>query len=204
VTIKAVIFDIGGVLQIAPRFGEFGIFSSWEARLGLEPGQIGLRIRGTWDSGRAGRITVAEVHRQLAESLGWDGQRVGAFMADFWREYLGIPNTALTEYLRGLRPGYRTALLSNSFAGAREKEQELYQLDALTDLIIYSHEVGLAKPDRRIYELACDRLGVPAERVVFLDDNEQYVAGARAAGLHGVLFTGNAQAIADIEALLAG
>ncbi|HET8841018.1 MAG TPA: HAD-IA family hydrolase, partial [Ktedonobacteraceae bacterium] len=97
---------------------------------------------------------------------------------------------------------YQTALLSNSFVGAREKEQERYQFEELVDLIIYSHEVGFAKPDPRIYELTCERLGVQPAEMIFLDDHEQPAEGARVLGIHTILFQNTAQAIADIEAIL--
>ena len=74
----------------------------------------------------------------------------------------------------------------------------------MTDLIVYSHEAGMSKPDPRIYQLACDGLGVPAAGTVFLDDVPENVAAARQAGMLAVLFTGTTQAIADIQALLDG
>jgi putative hydrolase of the HAD superfamily len=120
-------------------------------------------------------------------------------MDDVWREYLGALNVELTEYFRGLRPKYKTAILSNSFVGARRKEQERYRFEELCDFIIYSHEVGMSKPDPRIYALTCERLGVPPAEVIFLDDREGAIEAARAFGIHGVLFKDNAQAIADIE-----
>lgn len=52
---------------------------------------------------------------------------------DMWDEYLGTANTELTDYLAGLRPRYRTALLSNSFVGAREREEARYGFDELTE-----------------------------------------------------------------------
>jgi epoxide hydrolase-like predicted phosphatase len=201
VAVKAVVFDIGGVLKIAPRISEFKVFKSWEENLGLEPGQISSRTRSAWEGGRIGSISEEELHRHLGKSLGWDHAQVAAFMVDFWVEYAGTTNVELVEYFRGLRPRYRTAMLSNSFVGAREREQEFSEL---ADLIIYSHEVGISKPEHRIYELACERLGVQAKQAVFLDDAEQYVAAAREVGMHGILFKGNAQAIADIEAWLRG
>ena len=69
-------------------------------------------------------------------------------------------------------------------------------------MIIYSHEAGISKPDPRIYHLACDRLGIRPEEMIFLDDVEANVTAARDLGAHGILFTGTAQAIADIEACL--
>jgi putative hydrolase of the HAD superfamily len=93
-------------------------------------------------------------------------------------------------------------MLSNSFVGAREREQERYGFGDITDLIVYSHEVGMSKPDPRIYQLACDRLGVRPEQVVFLDDRPDFVEAALEAGITAILFQDNEQAIADIEARL--
>lgn len=97
-----------------------------------------------------------------------------------------------------------TGILSNSFVGAREREQDAYGFEDLVDEIVYSHEVGMSKPDPRIYELTCTRLGVRPDEMVFLDDVETCVAGAREAGIRAVLYRGNAQAVAEIDALLAG
>ncbi|MEO5877222.1 MAG: HAD-IA family hydrolase [Streptosporangiaceae bacterium] len=63
---------------------------------------------------------------------------------------------------------------------------------------------GLLKPDPLIYELACSRLGVRPEEVIFLDDTPAAVEGARQARIHALLFHATAQAIAAIEALLSG
>ena len=100
-------------------------------------------------------------------------------------------------------PRYRTGILSNSFAGAREREQAAYGFEDLVDEIVYSHESGMSKPDPAIYALACERLQVDPAQMVFLDNYESYVAGARAAGIHAILYRDNAQAINDIEKLLA-
>jgi putative hydrolase of the HAD superfamily len=92
--------------------------------------------------------------------------------------------------------------LSNSFVGAREREQAAYGFEDLVDEIVYSHECGMSKPDPGIYALACERLQVEPAQMVFLDDNEPYVAGARQAGIHALLYQDNAQAITDIGSLL--
>jgi putative hydrolase of the HAD superfamily len=62
----------------------------------------------------------------------------------------------------------------------------------------------MSKPDPGIYALACERLRTEPTRMVFLDDYGPCVAGAREAGIHAVLYRDNAQAIRDIERLLAG
>ena len=124
-------------------------------------------------------------------------------MADLWREYLGTANTELIEYARRLRPRYRTGIVSNSFVGAREREQAAYGFEDLVEEIVYSHEAGFSKPDPRIYALICTRLNVAPEEMVFLDDADVCVAGARDAGIHAVRYQDNAQAIAEIEKALA-
>jgi putative hydrolase of the HAD superfamily len=198
-TIQAVVFDIGGVLEITP---DLGVTAAWESRLGLAPGELDERMRDAWRGGSIGTISEAQVHQAITERLGLGEQQLAEFMADIWREYLGNANTELIEYARQLRPRYRTGILSNSFVGAREREQTAYGFEDLVGDIIYSHECGMSKPDPGIYALTCTRLGVEPAQMAFLDDSEACVEGARQAGIHAVLYRDNAQAIGDIEELL--
>jgi epoxide hydrolase-like predicted phosphatase len=199
-TIEAVVFDIGGVLEITPRLG---VSEKWESRLGLAAGELDERMADAWLGGSIGTITERDVADALTERLGLSAGQRGEFLADLWREYLGTANTELIGYARRLRPRYRTGILSNSFVGAREREQAAYGFEDLVDVIVYSHECGLSKPDPAIYALACERLDVDPAQAVFLDDHEPWAEGARQAGMHAVLYRDNAQAIGEIEALLA-
>ena len=205
--IRAVVFDIGGVLEItqdlSPTRSQDSITRSWETRLGWPAGEIDVRMRDAWIGGGVGTVTLDEVHRALRDRVGLDDEQVAAFMADLWREYLGTANTELIEYARGLRPRYRTGILSNSFVGAREQEQAAYGFEDLVDDIVYSHECGMAKPDPRIFALTCERLGVRPEETIFVDDYAPNVEAARAAGLHALLYTDHATVIGQIERLLA-
>jgi epoxide hydrolase-like predicted phosphatase len=200
-TIEAVVFDIGGVLEITPSLG---VAEMWESRLGLDPGEIGKRMQDVWEAGAIGTISELDVHQAVRDRLGLDTRQLEEFMGMIWREYLGTANTELIEYVRRLRPRYRTGIVSNSFVGAREREQAAYGFENLVDVIIYSHECGMSKPDPGIYALACERLRVEPARMVFLDNYGPCVAGARDAGIQAVLYQDNAQAIKDIEHLLAG
>ncbi len=197
--IRAVVFDIGGVLEITPRTGWE---ARWETRLQLKPGGLVEQLRSVWTDGDVGRITEEEVEKRTGEILGLDQAQLEEFMNDLWDEYLGTLNVELAAYFAGLRPRYRTAIISNSFVGAREKEQDHYGFGDMCDLIVYSHEVGIKKPNPRIFELACERLGIQSSEMVFLDDVQEAVDAACRAGIHGILFKDNAQAIAAIETLL--
>jgi epoxide hydrolase-like predicted phosphatase len=197
--IRAVVFDIGGVLEFTP---DLGVHRLWETRLGLPAGEIDERMADVWMGGSLGTITLADVHQAIRDRVGLDEQQLAAYMADAWREYLGSANTELIDYARRLRPRYRTGILSNSFVGAREREQAAYGFEDLVDEIVYSHEVGMSKPDPRIYALVCERLGAHPSEMIFLDDVQRCVAGANEAGIHAIQYRNNAQAIEEIEARL--
>ena len=174
--IRAVVFDIGGVLEITP---DLGVTELWETRLRLPAGELGKRMHDAWAGGSVGTVTEDDVHQAITDRLGLDGPQLAAFLADHWREYLGTANTELIEYARRLRPRYRTGILSNSFVGAREREQAAYGFEDLVDVIIYSHECGMSKPDPGIYALACKRLRVEPAQMVFIDDHQRCVEGDR-------------------------
>jgi len=197
--IRAVVFDIGGVLEITPHTGWV---EKWEARLHLSPGELGKRLSEGWEDGSVGKLSAEAVAQHVAKSMGIDQEQAKALMADFWQEYLGELNSELAAYFASLRPRYHTALLTNSFPGAREKEQERYHFDQMCDLLVYSHEEEFAKPDRRMFALTCERLGVQPTEMIFLDDHERPVVAARALGIHAILFRDTAQAIAAIEECL--
>ncbi|MBO0796452.1 MAG: HAD family phosphatase [Ktedonobacteraceae bacterium] len=196
---RAIVFDIGGVLEITP---DTGMTEKWEARLALNAGELDERMCSVWNDGALGRCSEEDVRRSLGEILGIDQAQIDAFMNDLWEEYLGTLNVEMAAYFSSLRPRYQTAIISNSFVGARDREQQRYHFDEMADVIIYSHEVGIAKPERRIFELACERLGVQPVEMIFLDDAERNIVAARELGIHAILFRGTNQAIADIQACL--
>jgi putative hydrolase of the HAD superfamily len=216
--IKAVVFDLGGVLEIiegkgaedpTSRYPE--MLGRWDERLGWEPGTMAgkfsamaARHEGAGKDTALGiNITYEEWLSDLQAEMGWDDATQEAFLADYWDIYIGDFNDELAAYFVGLRPRYKTAFLSNSGVGAREHEQAARGFEDMADLIVYSHEVRVAKPDPRIYAITCERLGVQPDEMIFLDNVPGNVAAAQQCGIHAVLYQNNAQAMRDIEALLA-
>lgn len=65
--IRAVVFDIDGVLEITP---DLGVDRRWETRLGLPAGEIGARLRDVWEGGSVGTITLDDVYEALKDRLG--------------------------------------------------------------------------------------------------------------------------------------
>lgn len=198
-TETCVILDIGGVLEITP---ETGWVQRWEERLELPLGTVNERMRDVWRAGSVGSISERQVHEQVASRLGLEEPQVEAFMADLWTEYLGTPNEELIAHVRGLRQDCRLGILSNSFVGARARETALYHFDDLVEQIVYSHEIGISKPDPRAFEAACASLDARPENCLFIDDVAVNVEAAQVTGMQGHLFEDNARTITRIAAHL--
>ncbi|GHD99438.1 hypothetical protein GCM10010339_10750 [Streptomyces alanosinicus] len=98
--------------------------------------------------------------------------------------------------------GYRLALLSNSFGMDPFNPYEQAGIWGLFEVHIISEQVRTAKPDPAIYELTLERLGLPAQACVFVDDHPRNLPPAEALGITTVLATDEAATVAELEALL--
>ena len=108
----------------------------------------------------------------------------------------------LVVTIRGLKPAYKTGLLSNNWPNLRRLIKDRWKIgDAFDDLVI-SAEVGLMKPDPRIYQLAMERLDVQPAQAIFVDDFTENIQAAQQAGWHTILFQNPDQARSDLNSLL--
>lgn len=96
--------------------------------------------------------------------------------------------------------GIRTALLSNAAGGGSVRRRLAGWFDAL----VFSGEIGVAKPDTEAYRLTAERLGLHASACVFVDDAARNVAGAVAAGMVGVHHTSVTRTLEELDVLFTG
>jgi putative hydrolase of the HAD superfamily len=101
------------------------------------------------------------------------------------------------------RRGYRMALLTNNVREWEPLWRSMLPVDEIFEAVVDSGFVGVRKPERRIYELTVERIGLPAEACLFVDDVAHNCDAARDAGMQAVHFRDNEQAIAEIRAALA-
>jgi len=197
--IKAVIFDLGGVLvHTVDRRAQH----RWEVCLGVAEGELPRLVVETASSMEAvkGKISEETAWEIVGRNLGLDAGQLGQFRQDYFAGDRIDPY--LTRFLRSLRPSYKTAILTNAWPGARELFDPKYKLSRLVNTIIYSAEEGMAKPDLRIYRLCAERLSVRCSEAVFIDDKDANVRAARRSGMHGLNFESGSQIIAELRLLL--
>jgi HAD superfamily hydrolase (TIGR01509 family) len=197
--IRAVYWDLGGViLRTHDQSGR----ERWEKRLGLKRyGLAELVFEG--EMGRlasVGKSSPDEVWVWVAEQLGIEPDQRWKLEKDFWAG--DRVDRDLVDFIRNLRPHYKTGLISNAWPDLRNAMENEWEIVSAFDDLVISAEIGITKPDPRIYQLALTRLDVAAEEAVFIDDFERNVEGARAVGLHGIHFQNPHQVKQDLRTLL--
>jgi putative hydrolase of the HAD superfamily len=196
--IKAFLFDYGGVMtgggagfELSERLGANIGISSDEAWKMLEP---------VWGAYAKGKIVEAQLWEHIEKQRGEpvsDGQR------DIWNKWQDMrPLPEMFELVQSLKTkGYRIGLLSTVIPNTAHEIKTHGGYD-LFDFLILSCDVGYAKPDPEVYELAMRNLpDVQPSEVVFLDDQERFLVPARELGMQTILVKNAAQAIKDVENL---
>jgi epoxide hydrolase-like predicted phosphatase len=201
--IKALISDLGGVL-LRTRTG--GSRRALEQRLGLPPNTIADRVFSSDLSLKAMCGEVSEGAMWCALERDLDLPRFGLTWQEFQTEFFAedFLDEDLMAFIRSVRPGLKTGLLSNAWDGLREVLHTRVPISDAFDVIVISAEEKIAKPDPRIYRLALERLAVNPAEAIFLDDFVENVDAANAVGLTGIHFKTSEQARRDIRALWDG
>lgn len=196
--IRAVIFDVGGVLV---RTHDWTGRQRWERDLALQPGRAEWLVFHSEPGLQAqmGQLTEAALWQAVAAELGLDPARLAAFRDDFWAG--DALDGELVAYIRSLRPAYQTAIISNFNDSLRDSLERTYPIAGAFDLIVVSAEENVMKPDERIYHLTLERLGRRPAEAVFVDDSLPNVEAARSVGMHALHYRPGLDVPAALAAL---
>jgi len=194
---KALILDLGNVLifhdneQLVRELGAACGRAAEEVRLLIGRANAGERINVT-------DASPEFVYEVIAPAIGFPGG-----FADFAAIWNGIftPYAAMVPLIAALRGRVGLSILSNTnplhMAAIRPRLPVLRLFDA----VLTSYELGLMKPDRRIYARALAVAGVAAHEAAFFDDLPSHVAGAAAVGMRAFLFTDATGFVRDLAAM---
>jgi len=205
---QGLIVDWGGVLTMPIH----AAIESWLKATGVDRDHYGEVLRRWVEPGpgqispvhqlERGEIAVEEFERMLSSALADEGSTVqeqglvGAMFAD-----LSIYEDSMTSLVtRAHAAGIRTGLLSNSWGMEYDRSDWLEMFDA----VVISGEVGMRKPEPEIFELALERIELPAGECVFIDDMAHNVAAAERAGLAGIVHRSFGQTAGELEVLFPG
>ena len=197
-SIRVVFFDLGGVLLRtefqAPR-------QQLAERLGMEYDDL-VKIVFDSDSGikaTMGEISSEEHWDSVMQRLKRPASELVAIRDEFFAG--DILDRTLLDYLRSLRGKYKTGLISNAWGDLRDyivKEK----FDDAFDKMIISAEVGAAKPEPKIFQIALEQFGVKPKEAVFVDDFLINIEGCEKVGIKGIHFRDSESTLRQLKELL--
>jgi putative hydrolase of the HAD superfamily len=196
--VKGLLIDFGGVLT-TNVFDSFKAFCRAEGlpedsvkKMFRERGE-GLSLLRQLEKGE---LTAAEFSEKFAPLLGVAPDNLVE------RLFGGIgPDEPMLEAVRRARAaGIKTGLISNTWGDGLAYDRAL--LEELFDAVVLSGEVGLHKPQPKIFHLSAERIGVAPEECVFVDDLRENCEGAEAVGMKAILHRGSAGTLPQLEELL--
>ena len=197
--IRAVLFDYGLVLSGPP---DPAAREEMKQILGVDEERfraIYWRHRDDYDRGTLNSVAYWErvahdLHRPL------DAKKLSALIAAdnaHWTQ----PNQAMIDWAAALQSaGIKTGILSN--IGDAMEAGIVARFPWIADFThrTFSHRLGIAKPDAAIYQHSAEGLGVPTGEILFVDDREENVAAARAAGMHAIQYIDHADFLQQMQA----
>jgi epoxide hydrolase-like predicted phosphatase len=196
--VRGLIVDYGGVLT-TDVFASFRRFCEAE---GLAADTVRDAFMGDPEARallerlETGHAREAEFEAAFAKLLGVAPER----LIDRMFGFMVADEAMVAGVLAARRAGVRTAMLSNSWG---EDRYDRAQLERLFDAWVISGQVGVRKPDPAIYALAAERIGLPPQECVFVDDLPGNLKPARALGMATVVHRGDAaQTLGEVSELL--
>ena len=207
--IQAILFDFGGVITTSP----FDAFEKYEQEISLPVGTIRQINSTNPDSNAWAKFERNEINKdefmaafeEEAHSLGY------GLRADRVLQCLETTiRPKMVDAIKSMREHYKIAILTNNLEESTEGSEKNIQSPTahlnlvidLVDEVIESSKVGVRKPEKAFYEIACRTIDVAPQGCVFLDDLGINLKPARQMGMQTIKVTNEMQALADLYEIL--
>lgn len=197
--IKAIIWDFGGVLL---RTEDPDPRQQLAQQLGTSPGDLEYLVFAGDSSLQAqlGKISLDQHWENIRLHYRFQPEEMQGFKTSFWEgDQLDYE---LVDIVRRLRNRYRTALLSNAWDNLRSLMANDWHISDAFDAIVISAEVGLMKPNPKIFDLVLEKLGAAPQEAVFIDDFKENIEAARRQGLNVIHFKNRTQALGELGSMI--
>ena len=196
--IRGLLFDFGRVITGQKPAD---LFRSYERDLRLPPGSLNRIMFDSplWEQALIGKLEMAQFWRLIGSQLNLDtASKVEAFRRRYYEDE--TINTEMLDLIRSLTGSYRLGIVSNHPPGLEEWLRK-WQILELFDTVVSSGEVGIVKPNEKIFLIALKNLGIEAAEALFIDDTEEHVLAAQALGIAGHHFFRASTLISHLEEL---
>ena len=184
--LRAVYWDLGGVLL---RTEDVSHRVAWGKRFDLGPWEL-ERLVFRSRAGKlasVGKATVDDVWLEVQEQLGINDIERETLRVDFFAG--DRIDDALVNFIRRMKQNQiAIGLISNAWPDTREWLETHVQIADIFDHMVISWEIGMAKPDPRVYQLALEGLQMAPEQSLFVDDFIENVDAAKSLGMMGIHF----------------
>jgi epoxide hydrolase-like predicted phosphatase len=203
--VKAVIFDLGGVVISSPMKAFFDA----EIRMGLAPNFLNKVIvsngeKSAWAKLERGELSMDQVFftafdKEISDA-GAPGLNSKAVMQDM-ASSATVNKCMITAIEKLKKNGFKVAALTNNW---RDPQTDGFAkpLKDHFNILVESAAEGMQKPDPRIYQICCQRLGISPADAIFLDDIGRNVKAARALGMQTIKVSDPVRALKELEILV--
>ncbi|MFI6228079.1 HAD-IA family hydrolase [Micromonospora echinospora] len=186
----ALLVDFDGVL----RRWDPAVAAGVEQRYGLTPGVLG-DIAMQWGQLQpvlVGRVSHADWMTSVADALASrsvDAERARAAVAE-WQAYRGEVDPDVLAFVREVRAAGIPVGLATNATDLLDADLAALGLTDELDAVVNSSKLGVHKPSKEYFRAACEALRTPPDRVLFVDDDDRMISGARVAGLSAYRWSG--------------
>ena len=199
--IKAVVFDLDGVYF---ENGTESFVNALKRNYGLGQNKIEeiYFYSDEIKKLKRGQISSADFWRFAVSQWGIDATRkelVEMMLAGY-----SIHEQTMAYVVKLREAGVKTAVCTNNFSDRLEGLKEKFGLGCHFDTIVSSHELGVTKPDSRIFHHLAGKLGLPPNRIVMSDDKQSNIVALRALGFEAFLYEGWDDFAKRVNCLLGG
>ena len=199
--IRGIFFDLGGVLVEKSKHNK--VFKDNIARLHIPAQAFGRIARDEIAALEKGKESSAKFWRHLARRLHvapLPARAASSLFRESYKKHARINRRVLAVAQQLRAHGYPVGIISNTIDDHTVvmKKWKLFQY---FDPVLLSNEIGLRKPERKIFRLASRKIGIPPENLLFIDDTPYCIAGARKCGFKTILFKSSVQLRKRLKAL---
>jgi epoxide hydrolase-like predicted phosphatase len=198
--IKAIIFDIGGVLQLGEKRSH-GVHNEIFEKIGISSDQYFDSIDSTYVKSVEGKISEHESISSLAKNLGVTNRKLRGLFIKAYKKHFTLNKELLKFAIEKKKQGYKIAILSDQW-WVSKKVLVIKKFYHFFNPVIISCDVGMRKPNPEIYKLVLKKLHVLPKESVFIDNQKWNIVPAKKLGMKTILFRNNKQAIKELEKLL--